>query len=89
MHRVSYVYLQMPIGWIGLGMTIIVYMCRPLGRAYFKTRGVKKNSVPYMTEVVLTNIPIESWIVYPYTDSFFMVLDRTLVLSPYNVEVVR
>ena len=34
-----YVCLQMPIGWNGLGMTIIVYMHRPLGRAHFKTRG--------------------------------------------------
>ena len=28
---------------------------RLLGRAQFKPRGVKKNSVPYMTEIVLTN----------------------------------
>ena len=65
MPRVSYVYLKMPTGWIGLGMTIIVYMHRPLGRAYIKTRGVKKNSVAYMIEIVLTNIPIKSWVVYP------------------------
>ena len=32
------VYLKMPTGWIGLGMTIIVYVCMTLGRAYFKTR---------------------------------------------------
>ena len=66
MPRVLYVYLWMPIGWIGLGITIIVYMGKPLGRAYSKTRGVKNNSVPYMIEIVLTNIPIESWIVYLY-----------------------
>ena len=48
----------MPISWIGLGMTIIVYVYMPLGRAYFKTRGVKKNSVPYIIEIVLTNVPI-------------------------------
>ena len=60
----------MPIGWIGLGMTIIVYVHKPLGRAYFKTRGVKKNSVSYMIEIVFTNVPIVSWIVYPYVASF-------------------
>ena len=27
-----------------------------LGRAQFKAWGVKKNSVPYMTEIVLTNV---------------------------------
>ena len=27
MLRVSYDYLWMPIGWIGLGLTIIVYVC--------------------------------------------------------------
>ena len=70
-------------------MTIIVCMCRPLGRAYFKTRGVEKNSVPYMIEIVLTNILIESWIVYPYIDSFLYGSGQALVLSPYNVEVVR
>ena len=29
-----------------------------VGRAYFKPRGVKKNSVPYMIEIVLTNVPV-------------------------------
>ena len=64
------VYLEMPIGWIDLGMTIIMYVCMPLGKAYFKTRGVKKNSVPYMIEILLTNVPIENGIVYSYVDSF-------------------
>ena len=49
----SYVYLWMPIGWIGLDMTIILYVYMALGRVYFKPRGVKKNSVPYMTELYL------------------------------------
>ena len=89
MPRVSYVYFWMPIGWIGLGMTIIVYVCMPLGIAYFKTRGIKKNSVPYIIEIVLTYVPIESWIVYPYVDSFLYSPGQALVLPPYNVEVVR
>ena len=46
----------MPIDWIGLGMTIIVYVQFPLGRAYFKPRGVKKDSVPYVIENVLTRM---------------------------------
>ena len=29
---------------------------RLLGRAQFKLWGVKKNSVPYMTEIVITNV---------------------------------
>ena len=29
---------------------------RLLGRVQFKPWGVKKNSVPYMTEIVLTNV---------------------------------
>ena len=89
MPRVPYVYLWMPIGWIRLGMTIIVYTSKPLGRAYFKTRGVKKSSMPYMNESVPTNIPIESWIVYPYIDSFLYGPGQALVLPLYNVEVVR
>ena len=84
-----FVYLKMLTGWVGLGMTIIVHMCKPLGRAYFKPRGLKKNSIPYMIEIVLTNIPIESWIVYPYIDSFLYGSGQALVLPPYKVEVVR
>ena len=45
MPRVPYVYLWMPTGWIGLGMTISVYVHMPLGRAYFKSRSVKKNTL--------------------------------------------
>ena len=41
---VPYVYLEMPIGWIGLDMTIIMYVHMPFLRDYFKTRGVKKIS---------------------------------------------
>ena len=79
----------MPIGWFGLGMTIIVYVCKPLGRAYSKTRGVKKNSVPYMIEIVLTNVHIESLIVYPHEDSFLYGPGQALVLLSYNVKVGR
>ena len=41
-----------------------------LGRAYFKARGIKKDSVPDMIEIELTNIPVESGIVYPDVDGF-------------------
>ena len=58
MPRVAYDYLWLAIAWIGLGLTIIVYVQLVLGRVQFKPRGVKKNSVPYMIKVVLTNIPI-------------------------------
>ena len=51
-------------------MPIIVYMCIHLGRAYFKARGVKKDSVPDMIKIELTNIPVKSGIVYPDVDGF-------------------
>ena len=56
-----YVYQQMPIGLV---MSIIVYVCICLGRAYFKARGVKKDSVPDMINIELTNIPLKSRIIY-------------------------
>ena len=70
MPRVSYVYLQMPIDWNWLVMPIIVYVQLHVGRAYFKARGVKKDSVPPMIEIELTNIPVKSGIVYPDVDGF-------------------
>ena len=56
----------MPIGWNGLSMpTNVCSLCMPIGSVYFKFRGVKKDSVPYMKEIVLTYIPIKYGIVYP------------------------
>ena len=37
----------------------------PIRRFYFKVRGVKKDSVPYMVKVELKNIPVKCGIVYP------------------------
>ena len=54
MLRMPFVYLQMPIGWNGLGM------CLPFGKVYFKTGGVKKDSVPDMIKVKFTSLPIKS-----------------------------
>ena len=88
MPRVPYVYKQVPTCWIGLGMTIIVYTCITLIRAYFKPRGVKKDSVPYMVEVALTNVPIYSWIVYPYVYWFLYGPGQALVFPPNDVEIV-
>ena len=65
-----YVYLWMPIGWNGLGMPTIMCVHIPFGRVYFKARGVKKVSVPYMLEVELTNIPVKCGVVYPDVDRF-------------------
>ena len=53
MPKMSCVYLQMLIGWDGLGI------CLPIGRVYFKARGVKKDSVPDMIKVKLTYVPIK------------------------------
>ena len=51
-------------------MPAIVYVCIHLRRAYFKARGVKKDSIPDMIEIELTNIPVKSGIVYPDVDGF-------------------
>ena len=45
-------------------------MCIHFGRAYFKARGIKKDSVPDMLEIELTNIPVKSGIVYPDVDGW-------------------
>ena len=39
-----------------------------------------------MTEVVLTNVLIQSWIVYPYVDGFLDGPGQPLVLPAYDVE---
>ena len=64
MPRIPYVYLQMPIGCNWFVMHI------HMGRAYFKARGIKKDSVPDMIEIELTNILVKSGIVYPDVDGF-------------------
>ena len=45
-------------------MPIIVYVCIHLGIGYFKTRSVKKDSIPDMIEIELTNIHVKSGIIY-------------------------
>ena len=70
MPRVPYAYLQMPIGWSWLVTSIIVYVHIHLGIGYFKARGVKKDSIPDMIKIELTNIPVKSGIVYPDVDGF-------------------
>ena len=51
-------------------MPIIVSVHISLGRIYFKARGVKKDFVQNMIKIELTNIPVESGIVYPDVDGF-------------------
>ena len=46
-------------------MFIIVYVHINLGIGYFKARGVKKDSIPDMIKIELTNIPVKDGIVYP------------------------
>ena len=70
MPRESYAYLWMPIGWSWLVMPIIVYVYIHLGIGYFNARGVKKDSIPDMIKIELTNIPVKSGIVYPDVDCF-------------------
>ena len=43
-------------------------MCIHFGRAFFKARGIKKDPVPDIIEIELTNIPVKSGIVYPDVD---------------------
>ena len=61
-------------------MPIIVCVHIHLGRAYFKARGVKKDSVPDMIEIVFTNVPVESGIVYLDVDGFLYGPGQALVL---------
>ena len=59
MPRVPYAYLQMPIGWIWLVMPFSVYVHIHLGIGYFKARDVKKDSIPDITMIELTNTPVK------------------------------
>ena len=52
-------------------MPTIMCVPTPIGRVYFKARGGKKDSVPYMVKVELTNIPVKCGIVYPDVDRSF------------------
>ena len=45
-------------------MPNIMCVHMPIGRVYFKARGVKKDSVPDMIKVKLTYVPIDGGIVY-------------------------
>ena len=49
-------------------MPTIVYVHIHLGIGYFKARGVKRDSIPDMVKIELTNIPVKSGIVYPDVD---------------------
>ena len=50
---------------LSVGYTYLCLNATLLGRAQFKPWGIKKNSVLYMAEVVLTNVLVQSRIVYP------------------------
>ena len=52
-----YGYLWMPIDWNLLGIPIIVCVCIPFGRVYFKVRCVKKDSVPDLIEDMISGKP--------------------------------
>ena len=88
MPRMPYVYLQMSIDWNGLGMPTIMCVHLPIRRLYFKARGVKKDSVPYMVKVELTNIPIKCGIAYTDVDRPLYGPGYVLVLPPYDAKIV-
>ena len=84
-----YGYMQMPIGCNGMNMPTIICVHMPIcGVYYFKTRGVKKESVPDMIKVELTYVPIKGRIVYSDVNRFFYSPGQTLVLPPYDVKTV-
>ena len=89
MPRVPYVYLWMPSGCNWLFMPIIEYVHIHFGRAYFKAMGVKKDCVPYMIKIELSNVPVKSRIVFPDVDGFLYGPGYILVLPPQDVEVVQ
>ena len=59
-----------------------------LRRGWFKPCSFKKHSVPYMIEVVLTNILVQGGVIYPYINGFLYGSCLPPVLSSYDVEVV-
>ena len=64
--------LCMPIGWNGLSMPTegcSVFMHIIITNS--KLRGIEQNSVPYMMKVILTNTPVECWVVDLYVYRFF------------------
>ena len=67
MPNMPYSSMHMPTGWNGLNMPTegcSVHM--PIIITNFRVRGVEQDSVPYMMKVILTHIPAECGIVYPY-----------------------
>ena len=78
----------MEINYIMLDYDFDPELClcaRLLGRAQFKPWGVKKNSVSYMTKIVLTNVLVYCWIVYPYEDRFLDGPGLPMVVPAYDV----
>ena len=55
-------------------MHIIVYVHKHLGIGYFKARGVKKDSIPEMIQIELSNIPVKIWTVYLDVDCLQMLV---------------
>ena len=60
----------------------------PIGRVYFKARGIKKDSVPDMIKVECTYFPIKGGIVDSDVNRFFYSPGQALVLPSYDVEIV-
>ena len=57
------------LGWVGLGMPNILHL--PF---YFKPRGIKKYSIPYMVQIELTYIFIKGGVVNSNVDGSLIVL---------------
>ena len=78
-----YGYMWLPTGWNGMSMPNNVCVCIPIGRVYFKARGIK-DFVPDMIKVECTYIPIRGGIVYPDVNRFFYSPGQAMVLPPYD-----
>ena len=55
---------------------------------YFKPWGIKKYSIPYMMQIELTYISIESGVVNRGVYGFFICSGKAMVLPPYYLEVI-
>ena len=78
----------MPIGWNGVSMpTKLCSVCMPIRRVNFKVRGVKWDSVPYMMEIILTNIPINCGIVDCSVNRLLYCPGKAIFIPPYDAEV--
>ena len=54
-----------------------------------EVRGVEKDLIPNVGQLVLTNVPIKWWIIDPYINSLLDSLNKGVWLPTHNAETVQ